>query len=122
MKKEDKSPLVSVTIPKPSPPQIGISFLQVCDNNYGLAALHSADKAHHVAYKTFEQFLKEVNSLSSIDELRKLYGSHCNSCNTDKVSKRIVKAMKKQYPNIECNELYHIHCKRGRIVIALSIS
>lgn len=112
-KNQDHSLLTIPTIPKQSPPVIGISYLQVKHHKFGLKSFFENTKRDGDIYKAFYDFLKQVSLLNNVNELLKSYGSHINTKNTDSISKEIVKIMETDFPKIECDELVHIHCKQG---------
>lgn len=54
-----------------------------------------------------------MSALNNINELVRLYGSKIYTKNTDKISKQIVKSLSDDFPTVDCDELIHIHCKKG---------
>lgn len=120
-KSNNKDKIIAPNIPKSKRPVIGITYLQVCNKDYGLKALSEADKSRsdRNIYNELNEFITTSSTLSSIEEVVKKYHSRNKLKNNDGYSKDIVDSLKKNY-NVDATDLIHLHCKangKGELVL-----
>lgn len=120
-KSNSKDRILDPHIPKSKRPVIGITYLQVCNRDYGLKALSEADKSRsdRNIYNELNEFITTSSKLSSIEEVVKKYHSRQKLKNNDDYSKDIVNSLKNDY-NVDATDLIHLHCKangKGEFVL-----
>lgn len=116
-----KDKLTQPNIPKPKRPVIGITYLQVCNKDYGLKALSDTAKmrSDRNIYNELNEFIATSSKLSSIEKVVEMYHSRQKLKNDDEYSKYIVKLLKENY-NVDATDLIHLHCKangKGEFVL-----
>lgn len=116
-----KDKLTQPNIPKPKRPVIGITYLQVCNKDYGLKALSDTAKmrSDRNIYSELNEFITASSKLPSIENVVELYHSRKRLKNDDEYSKYIVKLLKGNY-NVDATDLIHLHCKangKGEFVL-----
>ena len=106
---------------KPQKPVIGISFLQVTDNHFGLKELSKIAKKRtdRNVYKELETFINCASKMDCIEAVVERYHSKTALKNRDHKSEKMVAALKREY-NIDATDLIHVHCQangKGEFVL-----
>lgn len=120
-------PLQNNKIPEPKidtkkdKPVIGMSFLQITNNRFGLKELNDVAKRRkdRDVYRELETFVKCASKMASIESVIERYHSRYSSKNKDKESQKMITLLKKEY-DIDATDLIHMHCKangKGEFVL-----
>lgn len=120
-KSSSKDRIIDPNIPKSKRPVIGITYLQVCNIDYGLKALSDTAKTRsdRNVYNELNEFIKTASKLASIEDVVERYHSRKKLKNDDDYSKDIVNLLQKEY-NVDATDLIHLHCKangKGEFVL-----
>ena len=100
--------------PDTDKPVIGITYLDITNNNYGFKGFHKTAQGIHDRnlYDEFGAFVRDAAKQKSISDVVTKYCSSFSLKNKDDKSIRLLQKIKKEY-DVDATDIVHLHCKPG---------